>query len=87
MNAAGNEVIPGTFGCASAQNGGLNIDELVLFEVVSHRLDDLAAKFKRRLHATSAKIKVAMLQSKIFTGHLRLTRQKRGNLATIQNFE
>ncbi len=49
-------------------------DELVLFEVVPHRLDDLAAKFKRRLHATSTKIEVAMLQAKIFTGHLWLAR-------------
>ena len=74
MNSARNEVIPSTFGRASAQNGCLNIDELVLFEVVPHRLDDLAAKFKRRLHATSTKIEVAMLQAKIFTGHLWLAR-------------
>ncbi len=72
MHAAGDQVIASSFGCAAAEDGRFDVDEIVLGEVVSHALDDFAATDQGLLHFFAAKVQEAILQTQIFAGQIGL---------------
>ena len=87
VHAAGYEVIAGTFGRAASQDGRLDVDEGVFFEVVAHRLDDAAAQHERALHGGPPQIQVAVAQPQIFGRQVGLCRHKRRRLAFVQQLQ
>ena len=86
-NAAGHQVVPRPFGRAAAQDGRLDIDEVVLREIVPHRLDDSASQQQRLLHLGPAQVQVAVLQTQIFRRQVLLRGRKGRRLAAVQDFQ
>ncbi len=66
MYTAGYQVIASSLGCAAAEDRRFNINKLMRFEVVSHRLDNAVSQEQRILHSLAAQVDESVLQSQVF---------------------
>ena len=62
MHPGGHQVVPGPFGGGLGEDGGLDLQEAILVEVVPADLHDLVAQGDGALHVRAAQVQVAVLQ-------------------------
>ena len=65
MNPAGHQVVPGPLGCGLGEDGGLELDEPLLPEVIPDEVRGLAAEHHVPLELVAAQVQEAMGQAQI----------------------
>jgi len=84
VGTAGHQVVPCAFRCCTGQNGRLDVDKAVFFQVVTDVVGNFGAKAQLVLNLGAAQVDVAVAQPHILTHLLVLVQLKRRGFGPVQ---
>ena len=87
MHAGGHQVVARAFGGGFEQDGGFDLDETVLVEVIAHELDHFMAQDQVVLHTLTSQVEVAVFQAHVLVGVFVFVDHERQGFGRVEYFK
>src|SRR5580700_2133221 len=85
LHAARDEIVSGSLGCGTGHERGFDLEETLRGEIVADGQRDLVAELDIELHGIAAQVDVAVLQTHLFVGQVRVARQEGWMLGFVED--
>ena len=85
VDAAGDEIVPRALGCALDEDGGFDLDEIALVEVVAYELDGAVAHTEVLAHEGPPQVQVAVAHAEQFVDRRVLAHVERRRLCRVED--